>query len=389
MKNSTLQHIKENRFENTSFGELLNNIKEQVTVFIDKLLANGVRLNDIYINNFENEGQFELSVFKDGSLIKIEDFTTKSMESFMSEMKVSNKSVKDLLNEQKNKGFLRKFSKREILKSIDECKYVDFGFKRNLKRQVESGDLEWVKENADVLNLHEAANYSQSDIESMVSDYYGEITDVKLTSQSISDFNKRYDNIKKNSGKFEPKDLNLLLDEWFDYWNSGNKNKNKADEHGMEHNESQVPSNIKAFFKKFGYKYVGHNQKYKVYTYVVGKGRDDLNSVTATVDLVENTIRLLLPGQKEIVQSIDDLDSKTLPTNQSEYKSLQSPIEENLLSLKNKVQVCENKNTVVAIHRYLYLKDLPYNSDMESEIIDYIEKYPEDMDTLAYIKTML
>jgi len=197
MKNSTLQHIKENRFENTSFGELLNNIKEQVTVFIDKLLANGVRLNDIYINNFENEGQFELSVFKDGSLIKIEDFTTKSMESFMSEMKVSNKSVKDLLNEQKNKGFLRKFSKREILKSIDECKYVDFGFKRNLKRQVESGDLEWVKENADVLNLHEAANYSQSDIESMVSDYYGEITDVKLTSQSISDFNKRYDNIKK------------------------------------------------------------------------------------------------------------------------------------------------------------------------------------------------
>ena len=145
----------------------------------------------------------------------------------------------------------------------------------------------------------------------------------------VTDFNDRYGLMVKNSGKYETEDMNLLLDEWFNYWSQNGliskSDTEKAEDRKLDNKESEVPNDIKNFFRAAGYKYVGHNQKFKVYTYSIGLGKDDPNFITATLDLTDKTLRLLNLNQKDVVQSADNLSSIKLPTTLDEFNTLLAP----------------------------------------------------------------
>lgn len=391
MKQSTYKQLKEFGFPNSNIAKLFENKKQSAISAIKKMNEGGIPLTDIYVNDYQKDGNIKLIVNHQNKTFVLENFNEKSINKILSENNSYNQyevydiewniecndlklptelivsapiNLKDddlsdylsdaITNETEctNNGFrFKKIGKTNvnenkflsskfkilmdnygintIYRAINESKYIDFKQKRNIIRCLENKNYEPFFENIGSLSILESKTFSGSDIKSLLSDYFGESTNLSLNNKMITDFNDRYGLMIKNSGKFEQENMNFLLDEWFNYWSQNGliskSDIKKAEDRKLDNKESEVPNDIKNFFRTAGYQYVGHNKKFKIYTYSIGLGKDDPNFITATLDMADKTLRLLNLNQKDIIQSADDLSSIKLPTNLSEFNTLLTP----------------------------------------------------------------
>lgn len=333
MKNSTLDKLRNYKLpDDISYGNLFEKSKLKAITFINDLIKNGFLLDDIYLNDFVRETFIKVIVNINGVPHYIHDFTKESLDwliGLKNGSKTKNEKPIDSVAESKFKLLVELHGRDTIKKAINESKYINFQTKRNIIRSINGKKYEMFFENLELLPILESKTFSESDINSLLSDYFGETTNLSINSKMITDFNDRYGLMIKNSGKYETEDMNLLLDEWFNYWSQNGliskSDINKAEDRKLENKESEVPNDIKNFFRAVGYKYVGHNQKFKVYTYSIGLGKDDPNFITATLDLTDKTLRLLNLNQKDVVQSADNLTSIKLPTTLDEFNALLAP----------------------------------------------------------------
>ncbi len=331
MKQSTYDQLKNYKLpDNISYGNLFEKSKLKALTFIDDLVKNGIPLDNINFNDYTNESFIKVIVDINGILHYIHDFTKESLDWLIS-LKDQNKKVVvvDPVDESKFKSLIDCYRLDTIKKAISESKYINFQTKRTILRSINNKNYSLLFENLELLPIFESKTFSESDINSLLSDYFGEATNLSINSKMITDFNDRYGLMIKNSGKYETEDMNLLLDEWFNYWSQNGliskSDTDKAEDRKLDNKESEVPNDIKNFFRAAGYKYVGHNQKFKVYTYSIGLGKDDPNFITATLDLTDKTLRLLNLNQKDVVQSADNLSSIKLPTTLDEFNTLLAP----------------------------------------------------------------
>jgi len=163
MENSTLEKLRNFKLTGNAYGDLFEKQKIRAISLIEKLVANGISLADIYVNDYQQEHDIVLEIDINDSIFTVDDFSNekKNLEWILSKQPGTEKETKiDKVGERKFKSLIDCYGLDTIRKAIHESKHINFQTKRNIIRSMDNKRYDMLFENLELLPILESKTFS-------------------------------------------------------------------------------------------------------------------------------------------------------------------------------------------------------------------------------------